>query len=497
VSEPLRVLYVASECAPLTKTGGLGDVAAALPAALRRLGVDVRVLLPGYREVMAAVGNAQPLAQIEPFAAFPAARILAARHVDGFPLFVLACPTLYERHGGPYLDPRGRDWPDNLLRFGLFSYAAALLSSPASPLPWRCQVLHCNDWQAGIAPAYLHWLWRGSAASVTTIHNLAYQGIFPAVTLPRLGLPQESFEGGGLEYYGKISFLKAGLLYAERISTVSPTYAREIQSEPLGFGMQALLSARARELHGILNGIDAQTWNPATDPHLRSTYDERSLARKAHNKQALQERFALERRADLPLLGVVSRLIEQKGIDLLVAAAHELLALPAQLLVLGTGDEKLERALAELGAGAPGKIAFVRGFDEALSHLIEAGADIFLMPSRFEPCGLNQMYSQRYGTPPVVRRTGGLADSVVDCSPHGLQDGTATGFVFEQPSAAALVDAVGRAVAAWREPNSWRSLQRNGMARDFGWSTAARAYCDLYRDALAAGRGGEGLTARS
>jgi starch synthase len=270
------------------------------------------------------------------------------------------------------------------------------------------------------------------------------------------------------------------------LSTVSPTYAREIQSEPLGFGMQALLAARSAELRGILNGIDTQTWNPATDARLPHAYDAHSLQHKARNKEALRSRFGLAQRADLPLLGVVSRLIEQKGIDLVVAAADALLALPAQLLVLGTGDETLERALAALAARAPGMIAFVRGFDEALSHLIEAGADVFLMPSRFEPCGLNQMYSQRYGTPPVVRRTGGLADSVVDCVPQTLRDGTATGFVFEQPTTEALLGAVRRAHAAWQDPQMWHKLQRNGMARDFGWHEAAREYCDLYLAALAA-----------
>jgi starch synthase len=449
------------------------------------LDVDVRVLLPGYREVMAALGSARTIARIEPNAAFPGASVVAAEHEAGFPLLVLSCPSLYQRHGGPYLDPRGRDWADNVLRFGLFSYAAALLASPQSPLAWRCEVLHCNDWQTGLAPAYAHWSRRAPTASVMTIHNLAYQGIFPAVTLPRLGLPQESFDGGGIEYYGKLSFLKAGLQYATRLSTVSPTYAREIQAEPLGFGMQALLAARKAELHGILNGIDTQAWDPATDARLACTYDSDSLQRKARNKEALRSTFGLAQRTEMPLLGVVSRLIEQKGIDLVVAAADALLAAPAQLLVLGTGDEQLERALAALAARAPGMVAFVRGFDEALSHLIEAGADIFLMPSRFEPCGLNQMYSQRYGTPPVVRRTGGLADSVVDCTPQTLSDGTATGFVFEAPTAEALLGAVRRAHAAWRNPQTWRRLQRNGMARDFSWNEAARAYCDVYRSALA------------
>jgi starch synthase len=486
VSQPLRVLYAASECAPLTKTGGLGDVAAALPAALHRLGVDVRVLLPGYREVMASLGEAQPVAQIPAFAAFPRARVLAARHPDGFPLFVLACPALYERHGGPYLDPRGRDWPDNVLRFGLFSYAAAWLASAESGLPWRSQLVHCNDWQAALAPAYLHWRWPAAAASVTTIHNLAYQGIFPAATVSRLGLPQESFDGGGLEYYGKISFLKAGLLYAERISTVSPGYAREIQAEPLGFGMQALLARRASEMHGILNGLDTGSWNPATDRHLAANYDADSLEPKAANKRALQSRMGLREEPQIPLFGVVGRLTEQKGLDVLAQVAGDLIKLPAQLALLGAGDPALQREFQELAQHHPGCLAVQIGFDEGLSHQIEAGADVFVMPSRFEPCGLNQMYSQRYGTPPLVHGTGGLLDSVVDCTAATLKDRTASGFIFTPLDAPTLLANCRRAASAYADPRLWRQLQKNGMQRDFSWQARAQQYLALYR-ALAVG----------
>ena len=474
----LRVLFAASECAPLTKTGGLGDVAAALPAALRRLGVEVQVLLPGYREVLNAV-RTRAVATLPATAGFPPARLLAAEHPNGVPLLILACPELYERDGGPYLNPQGLDWPDNALRFGLLSYAAAWLATPHSPGEWRCNLVHCNDWQSALAPAYLHWWGNADTPSLVTIHNLAYQGIFPPEVLSSLGLPAQCLDINGLEFHGKVSFLKAGLYYARRISTVSPSYAREIQSEPLGFGLHGLLAARSGELEGILNGIDLDAWNPATDPCLNATYDADTLARKAQNTCVLRERFGLQPRPDQPLLGVVSRLVAQKGIDLVVQAAATLAALPAQLIVLGTGDAPIEQALADLAARNPGKVAVIRGFDEPLSHLIEAGADIFLMPSRFEPCGLNQMYSQRYGTLPVVRRTGGLADSVVDFAP--LAAGAATGFVFEAASARALVAAVRRAVAAWRQPSLWQRLQRNAMARDFGWAASARRYLALYR----------------
>jgi starch synthase len=480
VTGSLRVLFAASECAPLTKTGGLGDVAGALPAGLCNLGTDARVLLPGYREVLSAV-TTRPVASLPAAAGFPPSRLLAAEHPNGVPLLILACPQLYEREGGPYLDPKGLDWPDNARRFGLLCYAAALLASPHSPCDWRADILHCNDWQTALAPAYLHWWGNADVPSLVTIHNLAYQGIFPPEVLPSLGLPAESLDINGLEFHGKVSFLKAGLYYAQRIGTVSPTYAREIQSEPLGFGLHGLLAARSNELEGILNGIDLEVWNPASDACLSATYDASSLARKARNTQTLRQRFGLEPRPEQPLLGVVSRLIPQKGIDLVVQATDALLALPAQLIVLGTGDAPIEEALAALAARNPGKVAVVRGFDEALSHLIEAGADIFLMPSRFEPCGLNQMYSQRYGTPPVVRRTGGLADSVVDCTARSLETGMATGFVFEAANASALMAAVRRAVAVWRQPDLWQRLQRNAMARDFGWAASARRYIALYQ----------------
>jgi len=480
VQAPLRVLYAASECAPLTKTGGLADVAGALPRALRSLGIDVRVLIPGYREVYAGLAGAHRVARVDSLGYFPAAELIEATNAGGVPLLVLACPELYERDGGPYLDANGIDWPDNALRFGFFSRVAALLASTGSPYAWTCDVLHCNDWQTGLAPAYLRFQSDPHASTLLTVHNLAYQGIFGPSMVSSLGLPPQSFAMHGVEYYGNLSFLKAGLFYADRLSTVSPTYAREIQAEPLGFGLHGLLADRGAELEGILNGIDTVAWSAATDHALTARYDAHSLDRKALNKQALRARFGLDPRPDAPLLGIVSRLIPQKGIDLVVAAARRIVQLPAQLVVLGTGEASIERDLASLAASHPGTIAFMRGFDEALSHEIEAGADIFLMPSRFEPCGLNQMYSQRYGTPPVVRRTGGLADSVVDCTPTALESGT--GFVFEDATPDALYAAIERAVDAWRMPETWRRIQRNGMTRDFSWTASAQRYLALYQD---------------
>jgi starch synthase len=479
----MKALFVTPEYAGWIKTGGLGDVSAALPAALRELGIDVRLLIPGYREVLAAIGHGSVEASVAPWSGFPGARLLAARTPRGTPAWVLDCPQLYDRDAGPYLDADGRGFSDNALRFGLLAYAAARLALGLVPA-WRPELVHGNDWQAALVPAYLRLGFASHVACVHTVHNLAFQGLFPAETVAPLGLPREGYTVDGFEFYGQLSFLKAGLRYADAITTVSPTYAREIQSEPLGFGLQGLLAARSDSLYGIANGIDVEEWDPERDRLIARAYGVRTLAKKAENKRALQRRFGLETRGDVALLGVVSRLTAQKGIDLVIEAAPRLLSLPVQLAVLGTGDRALERALAVLGNEHPGRIAVRIGFDESLAHMIEAGADMFLMPSRFEPCGLNQMYSQRYGTPPVVRRTGGLVDTVTDCTPEALARGEATGFVFDEEDAGALVAAVERALSAFGERKLWRRLQENGMRRDFSWTAAARGYADVYDRAI-------------
>jgi starch synthase len=462
------------------KTGGLADVSAALPAALATLGVDARVLLPGYRQALAQLPEYGEIARFAASADLPASRLLRGRMASGVPLYLLDCPELYDRSGGPYQDEDGRDWSDNALRFGLLSRAAALLASGGSPLDWQPHLVHCNEWQTGLAPAFLRYAAGPRAATLQTIHNLAFQGIFEPELVAALGLPPESFSPDGIEYYGKLGFLKAGLQFADAITTVSPGYALEIQSEALGFGLQGLLAARKDRLYGILNGIDTGSWNPATDPLIASRYDADTLAAKAGNKRALRQRLGLSPVPDLPLFAVISRLTEQKGLDWLLEIAPQLLALPAQLALLGGGDPALERGFLALAGCHAGQVSATIGFDEALAHLIEAGADAFLMPSRFEPCGMNQMYSQRYGTPPIVRATGGLADTVVDCTAATLADGSASGFVFQQPSATALLAAVERAARVWRDGPAWRALQRNGMAKDFGWETSARRYAAIY-----------------
>ncbi|TCJ13832.1 glycogen synthase GlgA [Parasulfuritortus cantonensis] len=471
-----NVLFATSEARPLIKTGGLADVSGALPTALRALGVDCRLLLPGYRQVLASLGDLPEVARFEGMAGFADARLLLGSMPDsGTPVYVLDSPTYFQRDGGPYQDTSGTDHADNADRFALLSRVAAHLCTANSPLDWRPELLHCNDWQTGLAPAWLHFAGR-PVPSVMTIHNLAFQGIFPPSTVARLGLPASSFQIAGIEYYGNLSFLKAGLFYADRLTTVSPTYAEEIQHEPLGMGMQGLLSSRAESLTGILNGIDMNDWNPAGDPHLPAHYTVRSMSGKPRCKEALQADLNLEVAPQTPLFGVVSRLTHQKGLDWILQVAPGILDRGGQLAVLGTGDKSVEQALRDLVAAYPGRVAATIGYDEGLSHRIEAGADLFLMPSRFEPCGLNQMYSLRYGTPPIVHATGGLRDTVVD----GVD-----GFVFTYATAHGLWLAVERALTAYAEPTVWKRMLQAGMKRDFSWERSARAYLELYERAAA------------
>lgn len=479
----LKVLFATSEVAPLIKTGGLADVSGALPAALRAIGVDVRILIPGYRQVIAQLARYEIISTFDVMPGFPPSRLLSGTMENGVPLLILDCQILYSRDGGPYQDSGGFDWIDNALRFGLLSKIAAILGSSESPLDWRPDLLHCNDWQTGLTPAWLHFA-PGAVPCVFAIHNLLFQGVFPPETVKKLHLPPTCFNIDGIEYYGNMSFLKAGLFYADHITTVSPTYAQEIQQDELGFGMQGLLSLRRNELTGILNGIDTEEWDPATDAHLARKYSAISMSGKAANKQALQKIMKLDLEPDIPLLGVVSRFTHQKGLDLLLKIAPMLAEFPAQLVMLGMGDVQMEKDAREFSRLYPGRIGVHIGFSEDLSHQIEAGADIFVMPSRFEPCGLNQLYSQRYGTPPIVHATGGLADSVVDCTPESLKDKSASGFVFQDATAENLLAAIRRAIEFYRNKAKWRALRRNCMAKDSSWRRSALAYRAVYLKVL-------------
>ncbi|HNP26851.1 MAG TPA: glycogen synthase GlgA [Nitrosomonas sp.] len=483
-NEP-RVLFITPEVFPLCKTGGLGDVSAALPAALRAMRMDVRLLVPGYPPVMAGLKPKRKVAEFNMLPQFPSATLRSAKlsvnTSTSIPVFIIDCPQLYQREGGPYQDSAGQDWPDNAHRFGLLCKIGAILASDASPLTWRPQIAHCNDWQSGLTPAYLHFHQGHKASSVITIHNLAFQGSFPPENVVRLGLPSVSFDTHGLEYYSNMSFLKGGLYYADHITTVSPNYAKEIQSEPLGFGMQGLLAARQHQITGIVNGIDENEWNPASDPYIARNYTNKNLSAKTANKQALQQEMGLTVDPAMPLFATIGRITYQKGYDLLLQVASRLVEIPAQLIILGSGDKTLESKLTVLAKSYPGKISVRIGYSESMSHKIEAGADCFLMPSRFEPCGLNQMYSQRYGTPPLVHATGGLSDTVVDCIPSTLHDKSASGFLFDQMTADSFLLAIKQAVAVYRDPKTWQSLQKNGMNKDFSWRTSATAYRKLYQ----------------
>ena len=483
----LKILHVASEVEPFAKTGGLADVTAALPKALQALGHDVRLIMPRYRRIDPRAFGLRILKERVMVSVGP--RTAEVTLFEGrlpetpVPVYFVDAPRLFDRDG-LYQD-HGEDFPDNLERFSAFAQAVLLVMPE---LGWRPDLVHCHDWQTALLCAQLalnyreHPFW-GSAASVLTVHNLAYQGLFPAEQFPLTHLPAHAFGIEGLEFYGKVNLLKGGLLFAEALSTVSPTYAREIQTHAFGAGLDGVLSLRRDCLVGILNGIDVDVWNPSVDPTLPAHYRRGELAGKSICKLSLQKAQGLAEHHGL-LIGMVQRLVEQKGIELFVQAIDEIMALPVQVVILGTGDSVYHERLTAIAGRFPDRIALHLGFDDALAHQIEAGCDAFLMPSRFEPCGLNQMYSMRYGTLPIVRQVGGLADTVVDVSPSTLDAGTATGFVFEPYTPKALVEAISRAVAAFRDHDLWRRLVDLAMQQDFSWSRSANAYDALYRRML-------------
>ncbi len=482
-----KILFAASEAHPLIKTGGLADVSGSLPAALKRLRQAVRLVIPAYPQAKQRAGDLKPVGSIRLPGSTQVMTVLEGRMPgSGVIVWLLDYPPAFGREGNPYVGPDGRDWPDNAERFALFCRGVVAIAQDRAGLDWRADVVHCNDWQTGLVPALLS-LETVRPATVFTIHNLSYQGIFPAETFVRLGLPHELWHYRGLEFFNHLSFIKGGLVYADRLSTVSPTYAREIQTPEFGYGLDGLLRHRAEALRGILNGIDLQEWDPAHDPHIPCHYDAEHLTAKRGNKRALQEELGLPA-SDQLLLGSVGRLVEQKGVDLVIACIDRLLELPLQLAVVGSGDPAFEQALQEAAERHPHKMSLRLGYDEGLAHRVEAGADAFLMPSRFEPCGLNQLYSLRYGTPPIVHAVGGLADTVVDASPEALKEKRATGFCFYYASPEVLFHSVERALALYEKPALWEQLARTGMAQVFDWRSSARQYLQLYEEAQAAAR---------
>jgi starch synthase len=482
----VRVLSVASEIFPLIKTGGLADVTGALPIALKAEGIEVRTVVPGYPSVMNSLGPAEGVLHLPHFFGGEARLIRAKSGELG--LFVLDAPHLFARAGNPYLKPDGADWPDNVLRFAALARIAADIGLGVVP-SFVPDVVHAHDWQAALTFAYLHYSNRRRPATVMTVHNLGYQGVFPREMLAAIGLPPESFTIHGVEYYGKIGFLKAGLYFADRITAVSPTYAREILSDEGGMGLGGLLRERSRDLSGILNGIDTSVWDPATDPHIPGCFyadmpgcfDSDVLENRATNKAALQRRLGLRPAPDAFLLGVIGRLSRQKGLDLLLENLPTILSEGMQLAVLGTGDRRLQYCYRAAAQANPERVSVSIGYDEGLAHLIQAGVDALVVPSRFEPCGLTQLCALRYGTVPIVSRVGGLEDTVVDAGDLTVTGGRQTGFKFGPVTTENLALAVQRACATFHDVAAWRRIQVNGMSTDVSWRHSASRYADLYR----------------
>ena len=472
----IRVLSVASEVFPLVKTGGLADVAGALPAALGRERVAVRTLIPGYRAVMAAFAKASVVHEYASLFGGPAR--LRAATVRGLDIFVLDAPHLYDRDGGPYADRRGQDFADNAFRFAALCRAGADIGSGAAR-DFIPDVVHCHDWQAGLAPAYLHYAGGPRPRTVMTVHNMAFQGQFP-VTCDSLGLPWHAWSIDGVEYHGSIGYLKAGLQFSDRITTVSPTYAEEIKTPDGGMGLDGLLRHRAHALRGIRNGIDDHAWNPGDDPHLPAAFDAKHRVARGASRDALRTHFGIAQ-AGL-LFGIVSRLTWQKGVDHVLDCIPAMMEGGAHLAVLGTGDASLQRAFVDAARSHRGRVAVHVGYDEGLAHLMQAGSDAMLVPSRFEPCGLTQMCALRYGALPVVSRVGGLADTVVDATDEAVATRTATGVSFLPVTEEGLASAIKRTLALWSDQPRWKRVQARAMTVDVSWKEPAREYAALYRE---------------
>jgi starch synthase len=491
MSKPLNVLFLSSEVDPFAKTGGLADVSSALPQAIKELGHEIRIMMPRYRfiserrfklhdiirlkEIPVSVGKETELGNVKSSFISNLKEKVQVYFLDN---------TNYFGRDGIYQSPVGRkDYKDNDERFIFFCRGVL---ETLKRLGWQPDIIHCNDWQTGLVPAYLKSLYSNDPflkpiKTVFTIHNMAYQGAFPADSFPKTGLPKNFFQVDGVEAYGKFNFLKSGLFFSDAITTVSQKYAEEIStSDEYGAGLSGLLSRRKKDLHGILNGIDYHVWNPAADDLIYRKYDAKSLDAKPDNKRALTGRFNLPFKETTPVIGAISRLVEQKGFDLVLEILDELMKMGFQFILLGDGDKNTEKAFESFHKKYPEQMGVYFGFDKELAHLIEAGSDLFVMPSRYEPCGLNQMYSMRYGTIPVVRATGGLDDTVEDHTGSGK----GTGFKFENYDAKDLLKALQRAHKIFQQPEEWKKLMRNGMAKDFSWEHSARQYVNLYKELL-------------
>ena len=473
-----KILYISSEAFPLIKTGGLGDVAGSLPIELLKKSQDIRLLLPAYPEVLEKITQYKVRAEISYYNL--SVKIIETK-LPGSKLTVwlVDCPAAFNRPGGPYSNEHGQEWHDNALRFAIFCHVATDISLNRLPLNWQADIVHCNDWQCGLVPALLS-LHTERPKTVFTIHNLAYQGVFNYQTFFDLKLPEKLWHIEGVEYYGNMSFIKSGIAYADEITTVSPSYAKEICSPKFGYGLDGLLTHRKNNLTGILNGIDNKCWNPATDKHIKQTYNLRSINKKQINKTELQQELSLKIDVSLPMIGMVSRLVEQKGLEIILQSLPRLLKSPLQFVILGTGETHYEMLLTEWAKEYKDRFKVVIGYDESLAHRIEAASDMYLMPSTFEPCGLNQLYSLRYGTLPIVNPVGGLADTVIDFETKANNLNLATGFVLKEQTTSELSRTVLRAIELHKHKNSWKQLQINAMESDFSWHVSAQRYIELY-----------------
>jgi len=476
----MRVLFASAEAYPLAKTGGLGDVSGALPRALGELGVDVTLILPGYRQALAAAVDKSVVTQIT--TQEDTISLIHARMPDsGVPVWLVDSPRLYDRPGTPYRDEAGNEWTDNAQRFALFCRVAATLARGELVSGWQVDVVHANDWHTGLVMPLLAKRPGNRPATVFTIHNLAYQGLFPQSVLPSIGISDDLFTSDGLEFYGNVSFLKAGIRFSDRITTVSPSYAREIMTPDFGCGLEGLLRHRSNDVSGILNGVDYDVWNPASDRHLSANFNPDDLSGKRICKLELQRELGLKVDPDIPLIVWLSRITDQKMADIVYHALHIVLERDVQLALLGEGDPVLEAKLLDAAQHYDGRLAVRIGYEEPLAHRLQAGADLLLHPSRFEPCGLTPLYAMRYGTLPIVRHVGGLSDTIVDATEWTIRGGSATGFAFRDADTSAILACLDRAIAFFSRPTRWLKMQRRAMSREFGWADSARRYCAIYR----------------
>lgn len=479
-----RVLFAASEAFPFIKTGGLADVAGHLPRALAKQGTDITLVLPAYKSVMTEC-RTEYIGHCSTSHGHTLIHRIATK--TEYPVWLVDHPRFSERDGAPYLDGDLAPWADNDIRFGAFAETVAALAQglwSSTSKHKEFDLVHCNDWQTGLVSALLKEA-ETNIPCLFTIHNLAYQGSFPKTSMDRLFLPDSLWSTDGLEFHDQLSFMKGGIFYADRITTVSPNYADEIKTEAFGCGMDGLLSYREHDLSGIVNGIDNREWNPRYDKLLPFRYGASSLSKKAINKRFLQSRLSLPVEDDIFLLGSVGRLAHQKGADLILEILPQLMEMPVQLIMVGSGDAELAGKLEAAAEQYPQQMAVFIGYDEELAHWVEAGIDAFLMPSRFEPCGLNQMYSQAYGTPPIVNAVGGLVDTVVNTTAETLADGSATGFFMDGTHSQALLSAITRALDIYRDLEQWQKLMKKGMSTDFSWAPSAKQYQSLYQDMIA------------